>query len=53
MGHLLGAVDQAKLDEQTAFRRLQKLASSNNQKLVGIARMIVVTAEAIRPQEDG
>jgi len=40
---------QAKLDEDAAFRRLQKLASSNNQKLVEVARMIVTAAAALVP----
>jgi AmiR/NasT family two-component response regulator len=29
------------LDEQDAFRRLQKLASGQNRKLVEVARMVV------------
>lgn len=43
---------QAKLDEQAAFRRLQKLARDNNQKLVEVAKMIVVAVDAIRPNAD-
>jgi response regulator NasT len=35
------------IDEQEAFRRLQKLASSKNQKLVDIAHMILTAAEAL------
>jgi two-component system, response regulator PdtaR len=34
------------LDEADAFRRLQKLASDKNQKLVAIARMILTAEEA-------
>jgi two-component system, response regulator PdtaR len=37
------------MDEPEAFRRLQKLASENNKKLIDIARMIVVAEEAARP----
>ena len=36
------------LDEQDAFRRLQKLASDKNLKLVEIAKMIVTADEAFR-----
>jgi response regulator NasT len=35
------------LDEQNAFRRLQKLASEKNRKLVDIASMIVTADEAL------
>jgi AmiR/NasT family two-component response regulator len=35
------------LDEQDAFRRLQKLASEKNRKLVDIAQMILVAEEAL------
>lgn len=38
---------KAGLDEHDAFRRLQKLASDKNQKLVTIARMILVAEEAL------
>jgi response regulator NasT len=37
---------KAGLDEHDAFRRLQKLASDKNQKLVAIARMILTAEEA-------
>ena len=37
---------QAGLDEQDAFRRLQKLASDKNRKLVEIAQMILIAEEA-------
>lgn len=35
------------LDEPTAFRRLQKVASEKNLKLAEVARMIVTTEEAL------
>jgi AmiR/NasT family two-component response regulator len=38
---------KAKLDEQEAFRRLQKLASEKSRKLVEIAQMILVAEEAL------
>jgi response regulator NasT len=38
---------RAGLDEQDAFRRLQKLASEKNRKLVDIASMIVTADEAM------
>jgi response regulator NasT len=38
---------RAKLDEQEAFRRLQKLASDKNRKLIDIASMIVTAEEAL------
>jgi response regulator NasT len=37
------------LDEQEAFRRLQKVASDNNRKLVEVAHMILVAEEAMQP----
>ena len=43
---------QAQLDEEAAFRRLQKLASSNNRTLIDVARMIVMTADVLRPDRD-
>jgi response regulator NasT len=39
---------RARLDEAEAFRRLQKLASDKNRKLVEIAQMILTTEEAIQ-----
>jgi response regulator NasT len=39
------------LEEQEAFRRLQKLASEKGRKLVEIAQMILVAEEAVQPQE--
>lgn len=38
---------RAGLDEQSSFRRLQKLASEKNRKLVDIASMIVTADEAL------
>jgi response regulator NasT len=38
---------RAGLDEQDAFRRLQKLASEKNRKLIDIASMIVTADEAL------
>lgn len=39
------------LDEQAAFRRLQRLASQNNLKLVDIARIILAAEEAMKPDD--
>ena len=44
---------KAGLDEQEAFRRLQKTASEKSRKLVDIAQMILVAEEALRPPENG
>lgn len=41
----------ARLDEQSAFRRLQKLASEKNRKLIDIAHMIITAKEALRPAD--
>jgi response regulator NasT len=38
------------MDEQGAFRRLQKLASEKSRKLVEIAQMILIAEEAMQPQ---
>ncbi|HVA49930.1 MAG TPA: response regulator [Pirellulales bacterium] len=35
------------VDEQEAFRRLQKLASSKNKKLIEVAEMVLMAAEAL------
>jgi response regulator NasT len=44
---------RTKLDEQEAFRRLQKLASEKSRKLIDIAQMILVAEEATQtPQKD-
>jgi response regulator NasT len=40
---------RGKLDEPDAFRRLQKMASDKNRKLVDIARMILTAEEAFQP----
>lgn len=40
---------EARLDEEAAFRRLQKLASSKSQKLAEVAKNIVEAAELLRP----
>jgi response regulator NasT len=44
---------KGKLDEPEAFRRLQKLASDKNQKLIEIASMIVTADEAFQSLENG
>lgn len=41
---------RAQLDEQDAFRRLQKLASEKSRKLVEIAQMILLAEEAVLPE---
>ena len=40
---------RAGLDEEQAFRRLQKLASAKNRKLVDIARIVLISEEALVP----
>jgi AmiR/NasT family two-component response regulator len=42
---------KASLDEHDAFRRLQRLASDRNLKLVEIAQMILTAEEAFQPAE--
>jgi response regulator NasT len=42
---------KAGLGEHDAFRRLQKLASDKNKKLIEIARMILTAEEAFNPPE--
>jgi AmiR/NasT family two-component response regulator len=37
------------LDEQDAFRRLQRLASDRNRKLIDVAQMILTAEEAFQP----
>jgi two-component system, response regulator PdtaR len=44
---------KAGLDEDVAFRRLQKLASDKNKKLVEIARMLLMAEEAYGPPGRG
>jgi response regulator NasT len=46
-------IKKASLDEAKAFRRLQKLASHHNRKLVDIARMLLTAEEALQPPEPG
>ncbi len=41
------------LDEQDAFRRLQKLASEKSRKLIDVARMILVAEEAFTSPAKG
>jgi response regulator NasT len=41
---------KVKLDEQDAFRRVQKLARDKNLKLVEIARMLVLSDEVCSPE---
>jgi response regulator NasT len=43
---------RARLDEQEAFRRLQRLASEKSRKLVEIANMVVVAEEASGPSTE-
>jgi len=38
------------LDEQEAFRRLQKLAMDGNRKMVDVARMVLTAEEAFMPK---
>jgi two-component system, response regulator PdtaR len=40
---------KAGLDEHDAFRRLQKLASDKNRKLIDIAQIILTAEEAVEP----
>jgi two-component system, response regulator PdtaR len=40
---------RAQMDEQEAFRRLQKLASEKSRKLVEVAQMILIAEEAVAP----
>ena len=42
---------KAALDEHNAFRRLQKLASDKNRKLIDIAQMILTAEEALSPPD--
>jgi AmiR/NasT family two-component response regulator len=44
---------RAGLDEQEAFRRLQKTASEKSRKLVEIAQMILLAEEAAQPPAKG
>ncbi len=42
---------RARVDEPEAFRRLQRLASDKNKKLVEIAQTILLAEEAFQPQD--
>lgn len=42
---------EAQLDEDAAFKRLQKLARDQRKKMAEVAHMIVTTFEAISPRE--
>ncbi len=42
---------KANLDEHDAFRRLQKIASDKNRKLIEIAQMILTAEEALEPSK--
>jgi response regulator NasT len=44
---------RANLDEGQAFRRLQRLASDKNKKLVEIAQMILTAEEALSGEASG
>jgi two-component system, response regulator PdtaR len=41
------------LDEQEAFRRLQKLASEESRKVIDIAQMILLAEKAVQPPAKG
>jgi response regulator NasT len=43
---------QANLDEEHAFKRLQDLASNKHQKMVEIARMILMMRDAFEPKKE-
>jgi two-component system, response regulator PdtaR len=43
-------METVRLDEPSAFRRLQKLASEKNRKLIDIAQMVLTAHEAMRPR---
>ena len=43
---------QADLDENTAFRKLQKLVRNKSKKLADVAEIIVFAAEAIQAMDD-
>jgi response regulator NasT len=42
---------QAKIDEPEAFQRLQRLARSSGKKLIEVGKMIILSAEAMKPAE--
>jgi AmiR/NasT family two-component response regulator len=43
---------EAHLDEESAFRRLQKLASARSEKLAAVAQSIIDAAEILRPDAE-
>jgi len=43
---------QADLDENTVFRKLQKLVRNKSKKLANVAEIIVFAAEAIQAMDD-
>jgi len=43
---------QADLDENTAFRKLQKLVRNKSKKFADVAEIIVFAAEAIQAMDD-
>jgi response regulator NasT len=43
-------METAGMEEPAAFRRLQKLASEKNRKLIDIAQMVLTAHEAMRPR---
>ena len=43
---------QTGLDEESSFRRLQHLARTNNQKLVEIARSVMIASDAMQVVDD-
>ena len=43
-------METAGMDEPAAFRRLQRLASEKNRKLIEIAQMVLTANEAMRPR---
>jgi response regulator NasT len=42
----------AGIDEQESFRRLQRMASDKNRRLVEVAEMVLVAEEMVRPDPD-
>jgi response regulator NasT len=42
----------AGIDEQESFRRLQRMASDKNRRLVEVAEMVLVAEEMVRPAHD-
>ena len=50
--YYLDFLKQLDLDEESAFRRLQNVASSHHRKLVEAAEMIVVASDALQSHDD-